>query len=117
MKPEMKIDTYGEKRWFLNGKLHREDGPAVEYPNGTKHWFLNGEWHRKDGPAYEGSDGTKQWFLNDKLHREDGPAVEEACGTKFWFLNDNEVSWQEVFKQAKTQEQQVRILISALTTP
>ena len=30
------------KRYFLNGKHHREDGPAIEYVNGDKHWYLNG---------------------------------------------------------------------------
>ena len=29
--------------WYINGKLHREDGPAVEYANGYKGWWLNGE--------------------------------------------------------------------------
>ena len=28
--------------WFYNGELHREDGPAIEYKNGTKKWFLDG---------------------------------------------------------------------------
>ena len=28
--------------WFLNGKYHRVDGPAIEYANGYKCWFLNG---------------------------------------------------------------------------
>ncbi len=23
--------------------LHREDGPALEYPNGLKSWYLNGK--------------------------------------------------------------------------
>ena len=27
----------------MNGKLHREDGPAVEYANGSKFWYLNDE--------------------------------------------------------------------------
>ena len=36
----------GDRFWFLNGELHREDGPAVEYVSGTKHWYLNGERHR-----------------------------------------------------------------------
>jgi len=27
-------DTYGDKYWYLNGKRHREDGPAVEHANG-----------------------------------------------------------------------------------
>jgi hypothetical protein len=33
----------GYKEWFLNGKLHREDGPAFEHPNGFKAWWSNGE--------------------------------------------------------------------------
>lgn len=27
--------------------LHREDGPAIEYPDGCKEWFINGKRHRK----------------------------------------------------------------------
>ena len=41
-KPECKTYPDGAKEWFLNGKLHREDRPAIEHPNGTKHWYLNG---------------------------------------------------------------------------
>ena len=33
----------GTKGWYLNGKLHREEGPAIEYANGDKFWYLNGE--------------------------------------------------------------------------
>lgn len=25
------------------GKLHREDGPAIEWDNGDKEWWVNGE--------------------------------------------------------------------------
>lgn len=57
------------------GKLHREDGPAVIFDNGDTRWYLHGERHRLDGPAMEHK-GSKFWFRNDKLHREDGPAVE-----------------------------------------
>lgn len=31
----------GDKSWYLNGKLHREDGPAVEGANGYKAWYVN----------------------------------------------------------------------------
>ena len=61
------------------------------YPNGHKYWFLDGKLHREDGPAIEYTNGDKEWYLNDKLHREDGPAVEWANGTKEWWLNDEEV--------------------------
>ena len=35
-KPECKTYENGDKEWYLNGKLHREDGPAVEDANGYK---------------------------------------------------------------------------------
>ena len=27
----------------INGKRHREDGPALEFADGTKEWYLNGK--------------------------------------------------------------------------
>ena len=51
MTEEMKIDVYGTKRWYKNGKLHREDGPALEYISGDKHWYKNGKRHNIYGPA------------------------------------------------------------------
>lgn len=42
-KPEKRyVDDYGTIEWRLS-ILHREDGPAVEYANGTKIWYLNGD--------------------------------------------------------------------------
>ena len=62
----VKVYSNGNKYWHLNGKLHREDGPAVEYYDGYKSWWLNGKRHREDGPAIEYSDGHKCWALNGK---------------------------------------------------
>ena len=36
---------------YLNGNLHRNDGPACEYLNGDRIYYLNGKKHRLDGPA------------------------------------------------------------------
>jgi hypothetical protein len=58
------VQDDGSKFWYLNGNLHREDGPAAECANGSKFWYLNGKRHREDGPAIEYADGTKCWFLN-----------------------------------------------------
>ncbi len=41
--PVMKVDAAGNKWWRLNGKHHREDGPAIEWSDGTEWWFLNGK--------------------------------------------------------------------------
>ena len=65
-KPEIKVSTDGTKHWYLNGKRHREDGPAIEWSDGAKEWYLNGKHHREDGPAIEWSGGTKSWYLNGK---------------------------------------------------
>jgi hypothetical protein len=66
----------GEKRWFLNGKRNREDGPAIECPNGNKFWFLNGKYHCENGPAIERIDGTKKWYLNGEEYSEEQWKIE-----------------------------------------
>ena len=95
------IDEDGTKHWFLGDKLHREDGPAVEYANGNKLWYINDKRHREDGPAVEWSDGDKWWYINGKRHREDGPAVENANGYKAWYINGEHLT-QEEFNQRTT---------------
>jgi hypothetical protein len=95
IKYEVKVYNNGDKFWYLNGKWHREDGPAIEWANGDKDWYLNDEIHREDGPAFEYSDGSKYWYLNDKRHREDGPAIEWADGDKSWYLNDEPLTEEE----------------------
>ena len=65
-KPECKTYPNGDKAWYLNGKRHREDGPACEYASGAKEWWLNGKLHREDGPASEWASGDRWWYLNDE---------------------------------------------------
>jgi hypothetical protein len=50
--------------WYQHGILHREDGPAMLYNDGTKLWYRHGRLHREDGPAVEWSDGKKEWYIN-----------------------------------------------------
>ena len=65
------IVTKEKIRWYLNDRLHRVDGPAVEYADGTKRWFLNGKRHREDGPAIEYADGEESsWYLNGERATE-----------------------------------------------
>ena len=69
-KQVMLVNIFETKYWYLNGKRHRKNGPAVEYANGDKWWYLNGEWHRENGPAIEWADGDMSWYLNGKLYTE-----------------------------------------------
>ncbi len=93
------IDKYGDVCYIKNGKRHREDGPAVERPDGTKSWWVNGKRHREDGPAVEWANGDKLWYTHGKRHREDGPAIEYADGTKKWYLNGEECTKEEFDKK------------------
>jgi hypothetical protein len=67
MQPTLIEAANGHKVWYLNGKYHRIDGPAVEFRDGTKIWLLDGKYHRTDGPAIEWGDGRKVWYLHDKV--------------------------------------------------
>jgi len=48
----------------INGQLHREDGTAIEYPDGAKRWYINGQLHREDGPAVENINSQNFWYKN-----------------------------------------------------
>jgi hypothetical protein len=102
------IDKDNDKVWYKDGKLHREDGPAFEYVDGSTFWYLNGECHRTDGPALELASGSKSWWINGKLHRENGPAFEYANGSKEWYLNGAELSKQE--HRLKVRQMKMKLL-------
>ena len=89
-KAECEILPNGVKEWRLDGMLHREDGPAVEWTDGAVCWYRKDRPHRKGGPAYIGTEGHLEWYRNGKLHNEDGPAVVWPDGTKEWYINDFE---------------------------
>ena len=77
-------------------KLHRVDGPAIEWSNGRKAWYINGKLHREDGPAVEWKNVHKEWYVNGKLHRLDGPAVIWYDGEEEWWVNGEILNTIEV---------------------
>jgi hypothetical protein len=75
----------GRTEWYWHGKLHREDGPAIEDAT-CKTWYTHGVCKRLDGPAVEFIDGYKAYRVDGVLHRVDGPAVEGPEGES-WYIN------------------------------
>jgi hypothetical protein len=65
------VDKHGNQRWYLHGKQHRENGPAVIFASGSKYWCRHGKLHREDGPAEIWPDGTKFWHFHDRRLSED----------------------------------------------
>lgn len=54
-----------------------------------------GELHRLDGPAVIYVDGSREYWVHGKLHREDGPAVTYLGGTEKWYWHGKRVSEPE----------------------
>ena len=67
LKYRVEVAKDGTRRYYNNaGELHRDEGPAVDWADGTKLWYQNGQLHRIDGPAVECRDGDKRWYINGK---------------------------------------------------
>jgi hypothetical protein len=84
--PECFIDEFGTKRWLVDDKLHRLDGPAVEWSDGLKSWWVDGKRHRLDGPAIEWTDGIKEWWVNHKQYQ----TQQEHALAAFLWMNEHE---------------------------
>jgi hypothetical protein len=80
------MSTYRTWRNSQN-QLHRTDGPAVEYIDGSREWWVNGNRHREDGPAAEWFTGDREWWVHGQRHRVDGPAIEWRDGSVYWYLD------------------------------
>jgi hypothetical protein len=78
IKYEVHVYASGNKFWYLNGKQHREDGPAIDCDDGYKCWYIKGHLHREDGPAVECANGQKVWYLDGQQYREDTYKAEMA---------------------------------------
>jgi len=118
---EYKVRVYFScTEWFLNGVLHREngpaiewangdkegelhrlDGPAIEWANGYKCWCKEGKYHRLDCPAIEYSSGSKEWWKEGKLHRDNGPAIEYANGYQSWYIEGKMYAKEEFDKKIR----------------
>ena len=73
IKPAVYQATNGYKEWWLNNKLHRDNGPAVEHINGDVEYYQNGLRHREDGPAISFNYGQHQeyWLNGKQVTKED----------------------------------------------
>jgi hypothetical protein len=68
VEPVRTVDKDGIVEWKLpNGNLHREDGPAYEWPDGYQAWYVKGKLHREDGPAIVNGDTDNGYYLEGYL--------------------------------------------------
>lgn len=70
-----------------NGSIDLEGGWDQVVPGGPGGpiYRRGGQLHRLNGPAVVWLDGTKLWYVDGQLHRDGGPAVTHPSGsTEFW---------------------------------
>ena len=53
-------------QWYLNGKRHREHGPAIviNSKNRQEQWWIDGKKHRVSGPAIIWNNGDEEYWIN-----------------------------------------------------
>jgi hypothetical protein len=65
------IDMVGNEYWYNDEQeLHRENEPAIVYISGATIYFLNGKKHREDGPAID-FQNIKEWYINGVQYSEE----------------------------------------------
>lgn len=75
-----------------------------EFDNAEVWMTLDGKYHREDGPAIISADKSTQcWFIDDHEHREDGPAVIYKDGNDNtiyrWYLRGKKYGYSEYSKE------------------
>ena len=110
---EHRIHPDGSEYWYMDGAIHREDGPAVTWPGGHLSWYKNGALHRDDGPAVTDGNGSRYWFRCGQCHREDGPAVVKPDGSTEWYLHNTKVTSYKEFQvwSGKSDEEMTLIVL------
>jgi hypothetical protein len=87
-----RLSIYGPAElWLQDGKLHREDGPAVieTYEGSEEEARRRGVYDSKATYSIEpGRLYREVWIQNGKLHREDAPAV-IVHGPRIWYFGES----------------------------
>jgi hypothetical protein len=104
------VTSSNAKVWLDGaGYVHRDDGPAIELPDGTCIWMYHGhlttartaipkyEQRLKDEKKSQVFTGVQKvvdefkevWYLNGQKHREDGPAAIYRSGSRIWYRQGN----------------------------
>jgi hypothetical protein len=67
----LRVLKNGARKWYRHGQLHRIDGPAVEFPDGSVSWYFKGKLHRDGGPAIVHDNGYEAWYRHGMQMTDD----------------------------------------------
>lgn len=110
--------------WFEDGKLHRSDGPAITYADGTKEWWIRGRRHRQGAASVVVAKGARwnNWqpvghmssrkrmpltgpaelyYSHGQLHNVSGPALRAQGRRDQYWLEGEKLTNHQWQKQAE----------------
>lgn len=93
------IDIAGRKTYYTNHyRRHREDGPAVIWPNGTLEFWLNDKPYSLNGnPTDTWVDGSKLYYGSNQMSdREGQPAYMSPNGLSIWYNGTGKAQWPKL---------------------
>ena len=73
-KPKCITDTNGNKYWYLNDKIHRLCGTAIDY-NGRKEWYIN---------DHDVTQEITKWAADNKIDLDNLTDVDKALIKIVW---------------------------------
>lgn len=96
--------------WFVKGaRTYEMEGTMLKRPfkGLTREWFVDGKHHRVDGPAVVCEDGGYMWWMNGERQRapDGGPAGKYSNGSYKWeykgapWYDGRLFKWWWLFKQ------------------
>ena len=87
------VMEYKEQCWVM-------EGGKMIWRN-TEWRNKEGQLHRTNGPAIAWTDGSTWWYLNGKRHREYGPAIDKANGYTEWYIDGMRLTKEEFNNRQK----------------
>lgn len=80
------------------GPYHREGGPARIWVDGSEEWYIRGKCHRRDGPAITNTDtGIINWRINGN-YVDSYEELQELTGCSDEDIVAYKLKWGEIKK-------------------
>lgn len=99
------INESGDKSWYKDGEIHREDGPAIIWYDGDQWWFKAGKLHRDHGPAVIGRNNMNAWYKEGEKYE---PTAHELM---VWKIEEKEQTKTKHVNKHRTRKSQENVLL------
>lgn len=98
MNSTLQVSEDGVKSWSTtDGDYHKENEPAITFPDGSEEWWFKGWKHRIDGPAFiDTSNKRIQWFWFGEYFEKQNHPFNVFC--KEYELSDVYEEWPNDMK-------------------